>query len=231
MRDAYSLALETGDLEYAAYSACVYCYHSYVLGKELATVEGEMAMYSNALGQLKLETSYYYNELNRQVVLNLMGQSEDRCLLIGNSYDEIKMLPLHLEANAENICRSLYFHKLVLCYLFQDYEQALSNAKSADKYSDSAVGTIPLYHFYHSLVHLAIYSDTPKFEQKLILAKVKANRKKLKKWAQSAPMTHLHKLYLVEAEQHRVLGENAQAIECYDRAINLAKEHESILLG
>ncbi len=226
LRDAYSLALETGDLEYAAYSACVYCYHSYVLGKELATVEGEMAMYSNALGQLKLETSYYYNQLNRQVVLNLMGQSEDRCLLIGESYDETKMLPLHLEANAENICRSLYFHKLVLCYLFQDYEQAMSHAKSAEKYSDSAVGTIPLYHFYHSLVHLAIYSDAPKSEQKLILAKVKANRKKLKKWAQSAPMTHLHKLYLVEAEQHRVLGENAQAIECYDRAINLAKEHE-----
>ncbi|WP_442921681.1 AAA family ATPase [Microcoleus sp. Aus8_D2] len=226
LRDAYSLALETGDLEYAAYSACVYCYHSYVLGKELATVEGEMAMYSNALGQLKLETSYYYNQLNRQVVLNLMARAEDRCFLIGESYDETKMLPLHLEANAENICRSLYFHKLVLCYLFQDYEQALSNAKSAEKYSDSAVGTIPLYHFYHSLVHLAIYSDAPKSEQKLILEKVKANRKKLKKWAQSAPMTHLHKLYLVEAEQHRVLGHKDKAIDFYDRAISLAKEHE-----
>ncbi|MEG4804159.1 AAA family ATPase [Microcoleus sp. ARI1-B5] len=226
LRDAYSLALETGDLEYAAYSACVYCYHSYVLGKELATVEGEMAMYSNALGQLKLETSYYYNQLNRQVVLNLMGHSEDRCILIGDSYDETKMLPLHIETNAENICRSLYFHKLVLCYLFQDYEQALSNAKSAEKYSDSAVGTIPLYHFYNSLVHLALYSDAPKSEQKLILQKVKANLKKLKKWAQSAPMTHLHKLYLVEAERHRVLGENARAIECYDRAIAGAKENE-----
>jgi len=55
---------------------------------------------------------------------------------------------------------------------------------------------------------------------------VKANRKKLKKWAQSAPMTHLHKLYLVEAEQHRVLGHKDKAIDCYDCAINLAKEHE-----
>ena len=31
--EAYTIGLETGDLEYAAYSACVYCYHSYVLGK------------------------------------------------------------------------------------------------------------------------------------------------------------------------------------------------------
>ena len=228
LQNAYSIALETGDLEYAAYSVCVYCYHSYVLGKELATVEGEMAMYSNALGQLKQETSYYYNQLIRQVVLNLMGRAEDKCRLIGESYDETKMLPLHIEANAQNLCRSLYFFKLVLCYIFQDYQQAIENAKSAEKYSDSAVGTIPLYHFYNSLVYLAIYSDAPKSEQKLILQKVKANQKKIKKWAQFAPMTHLHKFYLVEAERYRVLGETTLAIDYYDRAIALARQHDYI---
>ncbi len=226
LRDAYSIGLETGDLEYAAYSACVYSYHSYVLGKDLATVEREMAMYSNALSKLGQETSYYYNQLNRQVVLNLMGHSEDKCRLVGESYDEVKMLPLHLEANAQNICHSLYFYKLVLCYLFQDYQQALEKAKLAEKYNDSAVGTIPLYHFYNSLVHLAIYCDVSKSEQKSLLQKVKANQKKIKKWAQFAPMTHLHKFYLVEAERYRVLGEKTKAIECYDRAIALAKENE-----
>ncbi|MEZ2304150.1 MAG: AAA family ATPase [Microcoleus sp.] len=228
LQNAYSIALETGDLEYAAYSVCVYCYHSYVLGKELATVEAEMAMYSNTLSQLKQETSYYYNQLNRQVLLNLMGQAEDKCLLIGKSYDERKMLPLHLSAKAQNICRSLYFFKFFLCYIFQDYQQAIENAKSAEKYSDSAVGTIPLYHFYNSLVYLAIYSDAPKSEQKLILQKVKANQKKIKKWAEFAPMTHLHKFYLVEAERYRVLGETTLAIDYYDRAIALAKEHDYI---
>ncbi|MEG3919608.1 AAA family ATPase [Microcoleus sp. T3_A4] len=228
LQNAYSIALETGDLEYAAYAVCVYSYHSYVLGKELATVEAEMAMYSNTLSQLKQETSYYYNQLTRQVVLNLMGRAEDKCRLIGESYDETKMLPLHIEANAQNLCRSLYFFKLVLCYIFQDYQQAIENAKSAEKYSDSAVGTIPLYHFYNSLLYLAIYSDAPKSEQKLILQKVKSNQKKLKKWAHFAPMTHLHKFYLVEAERYRVLGEKARAIDYYDRAIALAKEHEYI---
>ncbi len=226
LREAYSIGLETGDLEYAAYAACVYSYHSYVMGKELATVEREMAMYSNALSQLGQETSYYYNQLNRQVVLNLMGRAEDKCRLIGESYDEVKMLPLHQSANAQNLCRSLYFYKLVLCYLFQNYQQALENAKLAENYSDSAVGTIPLYHFYNSLVHLAIYSEASKSEQKLILQKVKANQKKIKKWAQFAPMTHLHKFYLVEAERYRVLDEKTKAIECYDRAITLAKEND-----
>lgn len=226
LREAYLIGMETGDLEYAAYAACVYSYHSYVLGNDLTTVEREMAMYSHTLSQLGQETAFYYNQLNRQVVLNLMGRAEDKCSLIGESYDETKMLPLHLEANAQNLCRSLYFYKLVLCYLFQNYQQALENAKLAEKYSDSAVGTIPLYHFYNSLVHLAIYSGASNSEQKLILQKVKANQKKIKKWAQFAPMTHLHKFYLVEAERHRVLGETTKAIDCYDRAIALAKENE-----
>jgi tetratricopeptide (TPR) repeat protein len=46
--------------------------------------------------------------------------------------------------------------------------------------------------------------------------------------AHFAPMTHLHKFYLVEAERHRVLGEKTKAIECYDRAIALAKENDYI---
>ncbi|HEY9596370.1 MAG TPA: adenylate/guanylate cyclase domain-containing protein, partial [Cyanophyceae cyanobacterium] len=188
----------------------------------------EMAMYSNALKQLKQETAYYYNALCRQAVLNLMDRTEDKCRLIGESYNEIKMLPIHLEANANNICHSLYFYKLVLSYLFQDYHQALENARLVEQYIDSAVGSIPLSHFYNSLVHLAIYPEASKTEQKRILIKVKANQKKVKKWADSAPMTHLHKFYLVEAELHRVLSHKAEAMDYYDRAIELARQHEYI---
>jgi PAS domain S-box-containing protein len=226
--DAYLIGLNTGDLEYAAYSACVYGYHSYVLGKELTQVEREMAMYSNALKQLNQETAFHYNQLNRQVVLNLMDRAEDRCRLIGESYDEVKMLPLHIEANALNICHSLYFYKLILCYLFQNYQEAIKNANLVEKYLDSAAGSIPLSHFYNSLAHLAIYLDAPKSQQIQILAKVKSNQKRLKKWAKNAPMTHLHKFYLVEAELHRVRGNKAEAIDYYDRAIELSKENKYI---
>jgi len=224
--DAYLIGLETGDLEYATYSACVYSYYSLVMGKELTRLEREMAMYSNAFKQLNQETLFYYNQLNRQVVLNLMDRAENRCRLIGESYDEVKMLPIHLEANTTNICHSIYFYKLYLGYLFQDYQQALENAALVEKYLKSAVGAVPLSHFYNSLVHLAIYFDVTKFEQKRILKKVESNQKKIKKWASSAPMTHLHKFYLVEAERYRVLSEHTRAIDFYDRAIALAKEND-----
>jgi predicted ATPase/class 3 adenylate cyclase/tRNA A-37 threonylcarbamoyl transferase component Bud32 len=226
--DAYLIGLETGDLEYATYSACVYSYYSLILGKELTQLEREMAMYSNAFGQLSQETVFYYNQLNRQVVLNLLDRAEDKCRLIGESYDEVKMLPLHLKANTKNICHSLYFYRLYLGYLFEDYQQALKNAALVEENLKSAVGAIPLSHFYNSLTHLAIYFDVSKSEQKRILKKVKSNQKKVKKWAKSAPMTHLHKFYLVEAERCRVLGHRDKAMEYYDRAIALARENEYI---
>ncbi|MEW6491707.1 MAG: serine/threonine-protein kinase PknK, partial [Cyanobacteriota bacterium] len=199
--DAYLIGLETGDLEYATFSAGAYCYYSLVMGKELTRLEREMAMYSNVFRQLNQETFFYYNQLQRQVVLNLMDRSEDKCRLIGESYDEIKMLPIHLEANTTTICHSLYFFKLYLGYLFQDYQQALENAVLVEKHIESAVGSVPLSHFYNSLTHLAIYLDVSKSEQKRILKKVELNQKKIKRWASSAPMTHLHKFYLVEAER------------------------------
>ncbi|MCT7953035.1 AAA family ATPase [Ancylothrix sp. C2] len=224
--EAYTIGLETGDLEYAAYSACVYGYHSYVLGKDLSKVEEEMAMYSKVISQLKQESAFYYNILNRQLVLNLMGRCEDKYHLIGESYDEVKMLPVHQKAKAKNICHAVYFYKFFLCYFFQNYSQALENAKQVEKYIDSAPGTIPLSHFYNSLAHLAIYSEASQTEQKQIIRKVKANQKNIRKWAKFAPMTHLHKYYLVEAEKHRVLGNNTLAIEYYDNAIKLAKKNE-----
>ncbi|BAY10235.1 AAA family ATPase [Calothrix sp. NIES-2098] len=226
LRDAYVIGLETGDVEYAAYAATSYTHHAYILGQELAKLEPEMARYANALKQMGQETGYYYIQINRQLILNLMGQAEDNCRLIGESYDEDKMLPIHLEANAQNICHYLYFYKIFLGYLFQDYQQALKYTRLVEESQDSAVGSIPLADFYISLIYLAIYTDASKSEQKRIQKQVKAKLKNLKKWAHFAPMTHLQKFYLVQAELHRVLGEHTQAIDCYDRAITLAKEND-----
>lgn len=159
-----------------------------------------------------------------------MGKSEDPCLLIGESYNEQHMLPLHQQANNRTAIFSLYFHKLVLCYLFGEYSQAVTNAAIAEKYLDSATGMplFPLFHFFDSLARLAVFPETKKSEQKYILRKVAANQKKMSKWAHYAPMNYLDKFFLVEAERHRLRGQDAKAIYFYDSSIELAKKNEYI---
>jgi hypothetical protein len=98
------------------------------------------------------------------------------------------------------------------------------------QYVKSAAGTLQVSYcyFYESLAQLSFYSNASQNEQKHCLKKVTANQKKMKKWAHHAPMNHLHKFNLVEAERYRVIGEDSLAIDYYDRAISLAKENEYI---
>ncbi len=228
--ESYQIGLETGDLEYAAYSACYACHHLYFAGAELTELEEEMASYSHALKQLKQIASFNYNEIFRQAVLNLLGESENRCLLVGEAYDEEELLSQHLEGNDRNGLHYLYLNKLILCYLFGELPQAIANAALAEEYIDSAIALlcVPLFHFYDSLVQLAILTDPSTSDRERILEKLAQNQQKIKTWAERAPMNHLHKFYLVEAERHRVLGENVQAMDDYDLAIKAAKENEYV---
>ncbi|MEH1843923.1 MAG: AAA family ATPase, partial [Nostoc sp.] len=228
--EGYYVGLETGDLEFAAYCLNAYCYSAYFIGRELTELEQEMVTYSNAIRQIQQETVFTWSTIYRQSILNLLGSVANPCSLIGEVYDEKKMLPLHLEANDGTGIFYLYVRKLHLCFLFQEFSQAIENANLAEKYLHGGTGQLvtPLFYLYDSLARLAIYPNTSGSEQKCILDKVKANQQKMQHWADHASMNYLHKYYLVEAERYRIGGQYLEAIEFYDRAIFLAKEHEYI---
>ena len=230
LRDGYQSGLENGDLEFAAYCACFTCQHSYVIGKELTALALDMETYGTAIEQIGQgqAAAFYYHKIFQQVVLNLIGSAENKTRLFGKAYNEEKLLPLHLEVKDRNAINYVFLSKLILCYLFGDFPQAVENADRTEEYLDGVIGMIavPLFHFYDSLARLAVYSDTPASERRSILDKVRANQEKMKIWAHHAPMNHLHKFELVEAERHRVLGDFVEAMDCYDRAIAGAKENE-----
>ena len=224
----YTCGLETGELEFAGYAMFQYSYYSYFIGKQLTPLEREIASYADAVSKIHQEAALSYQKICWQAVLNLIGRAQDPCHLKGEAYDEETMLQLYQRTNNYLGIHYLYLHKLVLCYLFENYQEAFKNIAEIESYLSAASGqiTVVLFYFYDSLVRLAVYSDTPQSEQQELLDRVEANQEKMQKWADHAPMNHLHKFYLVEAERHRVLGEKIEAIEMYDKAIALAKENE-----
>ena len=226
LQDSYSSGLENGHFEYGGYAAMQKCYYSYLIGQELAKVEREMAATSNVLAQLKQENALSWNQIFQQSILNLQEPFEKPCCLLGEAYNEEKSLPLLKKANDRTGLHYFYSNKLILCYLFGEHNQALENGVQAEQYLDGVKGflIVPVFHFYDSLAQLAIYPSVPHSQQEHFLSKVTKNQKKMRKWADHAPMNFLHKYELVEAEKARVLGQYWQAMECYDRAIALAKE-------
>ncbi|MEG5030126.1 AAA family ATPase [Microcoleus sp. AT8-B1] len=228
LKEGYARGLETGELE-LGYSAKEISQYSYLIGREIAGLEQEVATYCNALVQFKQEAALNYTKIVHQALLNLLGRSENPCQFVGNAYNEETMLPFHIQANDRNGLHYFYFHKLLVCYLFGETEQALENARQAEQYLDAVMGmlNVPIFYFYDSLARLGVCSDVGSSQEKQEhLQKVRSNQEILHKWAHHAPMNFSHKCYLVEAELFRVLGENVQAMEAYDRAIFLAKEND-----
>ncbi|MBD1804668.1 AAA family ATPase [Microcoleus sp. FACHB-SPT15] len=225
-RSNYINGLEKGDLEYGSYSAFEYSSHAYLSGQKLTILEQEIALYWDAIHKVKQETTLHYQEIYWQAVLNITSKTQNHCILSGEIYNEQIMLPLHQQKNDRMAIYILYFNKLLICCYFAEYSEAIKNANIAEEYLDTAASLVilPIFYFYDSLVHLAVYPNALRSEQQDILDKVKANQEKMQKWAYHAPMNFKHKYELVEAEKARVLGQVATAMELYDRAIAGARE-------
>jgi len=137
------------------------------------------------------------------------------------------MEPILIEEHDRSGSFSLYFLKLYLNYNFGDYRKASEYEGLCKKYlgAVSATYMFVLFYFYRSLNRIALIDESSSSEQKKILKKIAYAQKKIKKWAHHAPMNHLHKYNLVEAEIARVKGNRITAIELYKKAINGAHEN------
>ncbi|MEG4859279.1 adenylate/guanylate cyclase domain-containing protein [Microcoleus sp. K1-B6] len=227
-KDGFTAGMETGDFLYAGYSISVYFDANFFGGVELDSWEPELAIYSAALAQAKQYSGRVYLDMKQQMVSNLR---EDRIwsdCLIGTAYDETVMIPKYHQDNDFTVVATTYIYKLLLAYLWGNYTAALDNIAQAKQYlmAVSGLAFVAIFHFYAALTHLALFPTRPEIEQAQILAEVEIHQTTLKQWAQNAPMNYLHKWYLVEAERQRVLGNKAETIEMYDRAISGAKENK-----
>ncbi|MDM8540101.1 hypothetical protein QUF90_03340 [Desulfococcaceae bacterium HSG9] len=226
----YQIGLETGDFEYASYSASIYSTYSFFTGMELSELKGKITIYEKAILAMNQEMIIGHIKLFRQAVLNLTDQVENPYRLAGEACNEEQALSIFLKANDKWAIFNLYLHKLMLYYLFYKFILSVKYATEVEEVIEGATGTlhVPIFHFYDSLARLAVFLDSPKPERKRILKKVAKNQKKMKKWAHHAPMNHLHKFYLVEAERLRVIGKDSKAADLYDQAVELAKDNEYI---
>ncbi|NJB87387.1 putative ATPase/class 3 adenylate cyclase [Lewinella marina] len=221
LQESYHIGLETGAIEFACINSNIYCIHSYLIGRNLQRVEEETAAYSRNYQQLKQETNYNYNEVYRQGMRNFLNKSANPLVLTGEAYDEAKMMVQNTERDDKTGLFFIHFNKLILGCHFRDYQHAADHADRARELLEAVLAKfeIPNHHFYEALVNLALYPAAAPARRRRIMKRAKANLKKMRKWARTAPENYLHKAELMEAERQRVLGNFNAARLGYDRAI------------
>ena len=227
LQEGYTLSLEVGNLDFAGYNANLYCLNGFWAGLSLNQLKQEVQDYCTLLIQLNQVTIAGWCKVYWQSILNLLGYSDDPTFLSGDVFQELNFLKQQEEVGDVHALHLFFLYKSMLSYTFGDVEASRQHIIKSRQYLQAAVGMIlePSFYFYDSLIKLT--GDGVKTEEELKL--IGDNQSELQEyWAKYSPMNHQHKVDLVEAEKHRVLGQRLEALELYEKAISGAKENDYI---
>ncbi|MDJ1184676.1 AAA family ATPase [Roseofilum casamattae] len=226
-RDGYRIGLEVGTLEFAGYNAHAVCFQSFWCSQPLVSLEEDARTYYHGLIQINQLAASDWCRSCWQCILNLLGQGISPTILAETKAEEEQFISAMGSANNSLGLSVFYLYKMMLCYLFGELESALDSAEKVRNYLQTSPGLIaePVLYLYDSLIRLNQLGESS-LELDKTLEEVEENQIRLQRyWADYAPMNHQHKVDLIVAERHRVLGEKVDALEAYDRAIAKAKEY------
>ena len=226
--EGYENGVKTGNFEYASLSLITNTRCLFYSGENLAKLLKLISKNSKILKELKQEKILNYYKIGWQAILNLIGSSKEVLKLNGEVYNEDIMFYFHIKNNDYNAVFSILYYKFFLSYLFKNYQLAKQNIMRSKKYLNAVISSpmIPLFYFYQGLIELALWNNKNYWNNKYSLLRVIIIQKKLGKYSKYAPMNFQHKYDLVSAEKARVLGNDLQAMELYDKAIKGAKDNQ-----
>lgn len=226
---SYQIALDVGDLEYAGYSAQIISFMRYFMGHSLMELEPDIHAYCQEFARLDQVNGLRYCQIYRQVVLNLLGETDQPTELVGEAFNQHDVIPRMFAASDWTGLLHVYCNQLILHYYFGNIDAAVAAAAQAKPYENSLVGMffIPTYYFYATLALLKVQAPFPvnTSETSSHWQQVAHNLARLKAWAESSPSNYQHRLDLAEAEYYRVTSQPYSAMEAYDRAITGANTH------
>jgi PAS domain S-box-containing protein len=224
--------LESGNNNFASMVAITYCLIRFFGGYDLQEVTQDYDKYTREIEKAKLEYSTHYIKMCQKIVAYLIiNDKTDSYIIAGNTLEEeAEYRDYWLKTNNQMLLFILHISKLILSYLFKKYDIAVDRATIAQEYIESSSGYLiaPQYNFYASLALLADAINYNAEQKVAALSKVKDNQDLMMAWVQHCPENFQHKYDLVAAETARILGENWQAQELYEKAIQGAKKTEFI---
>ena len=218
--------IDIGDNEFASYTAITFCFIKFFGGYNLEDVVQVYAKYLKWIKTTRQEYSLVYIKICNNLANNLINPNQTE-LVIGDCQEEEDSFLEDLTNNNEWLLFIFYLAKTIICYFSKDYVQSYDYGLKAKQYirSTGAYLPAPQYNFYSSLSFAAYYQDANVEKKEELIKQIESNQEILKNWTTHCAENFQHKYDLVEAERARLLAENWQAEELYERAIQGAKRH------
>ena len=222
LSDAISSARETGEIIYACYSLEHRITDLMARGDRLDEVWLESVKALEFAQRIKFRHVSDILASTQQFIQSLQGQAA------GTAVGDESALEVGLLDSGIPV--AICFHWILQIqrhFLFGDPETALECAEKAKPLLWSARCHIQFanYCVYASLALAEVYSTASDQKQAEIRPELTANVQLLERWAQSCFATFGHKHLLVTGELARVDRREVEAMQSYERAARLAREH------
>ena len=221
LKQGIEIGFETGDIEYVSYCIMAYFSNLFLVGEPLEAIESAQQTYIQTLEQFKQEHCIEYSKLWLQAADTLMGYEI--------SETSTASVLEHFQNTHNHQCLfAFHLAKLTTNYIFGNYQLALNHGVKALESQAAAFGILltAAHQFYYTLTLIKTLDHglEPDLHAATI-AQIQTNQTKLEALSAHAPGNYQHKLDLVIAEYHRVMGQKLEAMEQYDRAISGAQEN------
>ena len=231
LKDAYLIGRQTGDLLYASFAASFFNQIRIYAGHNLHELRDSLTGYCTTIKNLNQDLVYIITEIHRQFVLNLVNKVEEPWILQQDDFNEDQSLLKLEELNDEASKFDIYFYKLMLACLFNNYEIGYENAELARKYEEETTSRqipYPSFLFFSAMAFLKSEKHNPggltSKNKKIAVKKISL----LKSFAKYAPQNFENKHTLLEAFLLEASGSNVECTLKYQKAVELSAKSNFI---
>jgi predicted ATPase/signal transduction histidine kinase len=229
--DAYSYGLESGEFKNSGYSLYTKTLNLFCQGANLNDMLQDFPGFTNFSEKNHNFSTTDAIESIELVVRNLAGITDTYGEFSTDSVSELEYINrCESRKSFLELCCYKVMKSQVL-YMYGDWEAAYQSVIAAKEIIQYVTGfyCTAVHNFYYSLALVHKYASASDSKLKAeYYEQLQVNQIQMKKWADSCPDNFLHKYLLVEAEIFRVVGNNMEAMEIYDQAINLARENQYV---
>jgi diguanylate cyclase (GGDEF)-like protein/PAS domain S-box-containing protein len=216
--EAYQAGLESGDLQYVGYLLAWKLFHRFYQGKSLPQVleEAEQGLAFTKKTNNQLATDIILGI--QRVVYQLQGLGTQPLLSESLYLDRCQQ--------HQNLIGFYYILQTQLWYLHHQPVKALKYAQQAEEKLEFIRSFISRaeHNFYYSLTLIALYPQVNLPLQQQYWQQLEINQAQMQIWLTHCPDNFQHQYGLVAAEMARLAGQELQAIQFYQQAIQSAKE-------
>ncbi|WP_437954641.1 AAA family ATPase [Sorangium sp. So ce119] len=228
LSQAHRDGIEAGDFQFASYSLFHGVTNRLSHGVELTAIAEEIERCLPFLQRTRDVMSNLIVTSSRQMIANLRGCTQGHHTLSDGVFDEAEFDAVIGAPNHEFMAAFYHIQRAQLAFLYEDHERALSLIALAEPLRPYLANMwmsteVP---FYACLIMLALYPTAPAVDQARHAREIERHAADIAVWAESCPENFRHKLLLVSAERARVSGDDAAAMDLYDKAIEAAHEGE-----